>query len=332
MKRIFLIFLVFIGFPSAYGHRVVVTGGAGLIGSHLCQSLLDDGCDVICLDNLTSGDQRHVDRLQENPRFTFIKHDICNPVQIAEHIDAVYNLACPASPVFYQADPIQTLKTSFIGTFNMLELAKAHNAKFLHTSTSEIYGDPLLHPQEESYWGNVNPHGIRSCYDEGKRVAESLIFSYRNHYQLDTKIVRIFNTYGPNMRLDDGRVISNFITQALNGKPITVYGEGVQTRSICYVKDLVVGLRLMMEGPFTCSGPINLGNPQEMTILEIAQKIITMTGSHSEIIHLPLPQDDPHRRRPDISKAEKELGWKPTTTLDEGLMQTINYFKNLIDD
>lgn len=326
MKRILTLIFCCLLASSLQAKRIVVTGGAGLIGSHLCERLLEEGHEVICLDNLSSGNIENLQQYRNHPRFHFIEHDICDPFEYGLPLDEIYNLACPASPVHYQADPIQTLQTNFAGAKNMLDLAKAHDAKFLHTSTSEVYGDPEEHPQREDYWGHVNPIGIRACYDEGKRVAETLIFAYRQTYGIDTKIVRIFNTYGPNMKIDDGRVISNFVVQALRGEPITVYGSGQQTRSICYVSDMVDGLIRMMGQPPACSGPVNLGNPCEMTILELAEKVIALTGSSSEIVFLPLPQDDPKKRRPDITRAGQLLGWQPTTDADQGLLQTIEYF------
>jgi len=329
MNRFFLVVISSLFFVSLQAKCIVVTGGAGLIGSHLCKRLLEKEHDVICVDNLSSGNSENINRIIYHPKFQFIKQDICKPIEINAPIDEIYHLACPASPVYYQVNPIQTLDTNYIGTKNILELAKSHGAKFLHTSTSEVYGDPLVHPQREEYFGNVNPNGIRACYDEGKRVAEALIFSYRDAYNLDVKIVRIFNTYGPNMNSDDGRVVSNFIVQALNDEPITVYGDGKQTRSLCYVDDMIKGLTKMMAQPQGCSGPINLGNPNEMTILELAEKIISMTGSKSQIRYMPLPQDDPVKRRPDITKAEQILGWRPETNVDEGLRKTISYFKSL---
>jgi UDP-glucuronate decarboxylase len=286
-----------------------------------------EGNDVICIDNLSSGSYQNIAGLLNNAHFCFIDHDICDFVQVDRSVDEVYNLACPASPPFYQKDPVHTLMTNVIGTFNMLELAKTHGAKILQASTSEVYGDPLQHPQREDYFGNVNPNGIRSCYDEGKRAAESLMFSYRSMYGVDAKIVRIFNTYGPNMREDDGRVVSNFIVQALQGRPITVYGDGEQTRSLCYIDDLVDGLIKMMAQPKEFAGPVNLGNPEEMTVLEIANKVIALTQSNSEILFKPLPSDDPKKRKPDITLAEEALKWHPTTKAEAGLAKTIEYFK-----
>lgn len=326
MFRFFLsVALVFLSF-TLEAKNVLVTGGAGLIGSHLCDNLLQNGHTVICIDNLSTGSERNIQRLSKKANFHFIKHDICLPVESHENIDEIYNLACPASPPLYQKDPKFTLDTNYIGVRNMLELAKKHNAKFLQASTSEVYGDPLSHPQIESYWGNVNPIGIRSCYDEGKRIAETLVLTYRQMWNLDGKIVRIFNTYGPNMNPNDGRVISNFILQAIRNEPITVYGDGSQTRSICYVEDTVRGLIALMSQPKNYMGPVNIGNPQEMTILEIAQLILKLTGSNSEIAFLPLPQDDPIKRKPDISKARADLDWQPLVSPEEGILKTIQYF------
>lgn len=308
---------------------VLVTGGGGFIGSHLCERLLGEGWDVICLDNFFTGAKRNILHLTSNPSFEVIRHDITLPLSL--EVDAVFNLACPASPVHYQHDPVQTMRTSVIGAMNVLELARRLQIPVLQASTSEVYGDPLVHPQKEDYWGNVNPNGVRSCYDEGKRCAETLFFDYRRQYGLDVKVVRIFNTYGPRMRPDDGRVVSNFIVQALSGKDITVYGDGSQTRSFCYITDLVEGLvRMMASGP-EVNGPVNLGNPGEFTILHLAESVIRLTGSKSGIVHKTLPSDDPARRRPDISRAEKLLGWKPAVPLEEGLKKTIEYFKQELD-
>lgn len=308
---------------------VLVTGGGGFIGSHLCERLLAEGWDVICLDNFFTGSKKNILHLTSNPSFEVIRHDITLPLSL--EVDAVFNLACPASPVHYQHDPVQTVRTSVIGAMNVLELARRLRIPVLQASTSEVYGDPLVHPQREDYWGNVNPNGVRSCYDEGKRCAETLFFDYRRQYGLDVKVVRIFNTYGPRMRPDDGRVVSNFIVQALSGKDITVYGDGSQTRSFCYITDLVEGLvRMMASGP-EVNGPVNLGNPGEFTILHLAESVIRLTGSKSGIVHKTLPSDDPTRRRPDISRAEKLLGWKPAVPLEEGLKKTIEYFKQELD-
>lgn len=303
--------------------KVIVTGGAGFLGSHLCKRLLDEGKNVVCIDNLYTGSMQNIMPLLENDRFVFYEHDIIKPYDI--EADEIYNLACPASPVHYQKDPIYTAKISIFGILNALELAKKTGAKLLQASTSEIYGDALVHPQNENYFGNVNPTGVRSCYDEGKRVAESLICDYRRTYNLDLKIVRIFNTYGPNMDKNDGRVVSNFIVQALLGQDITIYGDGTQTRSFCYVDDLIDGFLKMMNSAL--SGPVNLGNPKEHTIREFADIIIKLTGSNSKIINMPLPQDDPKQRRPDIALAKKELNFEPKVELDEGLKKTIEYFK-----
>lgn len=305
---------------------VLVTGGAGFIGSHLCEQLLAEGNDVICLDNLFTGSKKNINHLLTNPHFVFLQHDIIDPIFLDRKIDQIYNLACPASPVHYQHNAIRTIKTNTIGMINVLGLAKKHRARILQASTSEVYGDPDVHPQPESYKGNVNPIGPRACYDEGKRVAETLCFDYHRQHKLDIRVARIFNTYGPRMARDDGRVVSNFIVQALERKDITLYGEGTQTRSFCYITDLVRGLILLMNAETT--GPINLGNPTEFTILELAEKVIAFTGSSSHIVHKPLPQDDPKQRKPDITLAQKTLKWEPTVELDEGLKKTIEYFKN----
>lgn len=306
--------------------RILVTGGAGFIGSNLCKKLLEKGNFVICLDNLFTGKEKNITFLKKNENFRFINHDVT--IKFDEEVDEIYNLACPASPIHYQEDAIKTLKTSILGAMNMLELAEKYNAKFLQASTSEVYGDPLVHPQIEKYWGNVNPIGIRSCYDEGKRCAETLASDYRRERNLDTKIVRIFNTYGPNMAPDDGRVVSNFILQALRNQDITIFGDGSQTRSFCYVDDLLDGLIKMMGS--NLSGPVNLGNPSERTILEFAKLIIKLTDSKSKITYRELPADDPTRRQPDITLAKKELGWKPQIDIEDGLLKTIEYFKELI--
>lgn len=302
--------------------KILVTGGAGFLGSWLCDRLLREGNHVLCVDNYFTGSKRNIDYLIPNPYFEVIRQDICQPLYV--EVDEIYNLACPASPKYYQQDPIQTMKTSILGTFNMLGLAKRTGAKILHTSTSEIYGDPKEHPQSEEYWGNVNPIGIRACYDEGKRAAETLCFDYNRQHGVDVKVVRIFNTYGPRMARDDGRVVSNFVVQALEGKPITIYGEGNQTRSFCYVEDMVNGLISMMDSNIT--GPINLGNPNEFTIKELAMKVLHFTHSSSKIVYEPLPGDDPKQRRPDIDKARQLLGWEPKIELVEGLIKTIDYF------
>ncbi|MCF7861744.1 SDR family oxidoreductase [Candidatus Woesearchaeota archaeon] len=309
---------------------VLVTGGAGFIGSHLCKMLLEKGERVICLDNLFTGSEENIKVLYDNPNFRFIKHDIINPFFASEHIDQVYNLACPASPPAYQFNAIRTVKANTVGMINMLGLAKLHNARILQASTSEVYGDPLQHPQTESYWGNVNCNGIRSCYDEGKRVAETLCFDYHRQNKVDIKIVRIFNTYGPNMDPQDGRVVSNFIMQALKNEDITIYGDGNQTRSFCYVDDLVKGIYLMMNSKDEFCGPVNLGNPGEFTILELAKKVIEVIGCDSKIVYQDLPSDDPKVRKPDITLAYNKLGWKPSVDIDNGLINTIKYFRKFI--
>ena len=309
--------------------RVLVTGGAGFIGSHLCERLLDLGYEVICMDNLFTGQKDNIRHLLNNPYFEFIRKDVTEDIQV--ECDQIYNLACPASPIHYQYDPIKTIKTSFIGALHVLGLAKRCHATVLQASTSEVYGDPEVHPQPESYWGHVNPDGIRSCYDEGKRAAETLFFDYHRQHNVDIKVVRIFNTYGPNMRGDDGRVVSNFIVQALKGEDITIYGDGKQTRSFCYVDNLVEALIKMMNSRSGFTGPVNLGNPGEFTMLELAEKVIAQTGSKSKIVHMPLPQDDPTQRKPVIELAKKELNWEPTIPLDEGLKKTIEYFKDKIN-
>ena len=308
--------------------RVLVTGGAGFIGSHLCRRLLDEGHDVLCVDNFYTGTRHNVRELLSNPRFELMRHDVCFPLYV--EVDEIYNLACPASPIHYQFDPVQTTKTSVHGAINMLGLAKRVKAKILQASTSEIYGDPSIHPQTEDYWGNVNPIGPRSCYDEGKRCAETLLFDYRRQHNLRIKVARIFNTYGPRMHPNDGRVVSNFIVQALGNRDINVYGAGTQTRSFCYVDDLVEGLIALMHTTDDITGPINLGNPGEFTILELAEMIIKLTKSSSRVIHQPLPQDDPKQRQPDISSAINKLGWKPKIALREGLLKTIAYFEQIV--
>jgi UDP-glucuronate decarboxylase len=308
--------------------RVLVTGGAGFIGSHLCERLLNEGNEVICVDNFYTGTKDNIKHLLDNPYFELIRHDITFPLYV--EVDEIYNLACPASPVHYQRDPVQTVKVSVHGSINMLGLAKRLRIKILQASTSEVYGDPEVHPQPESYWGNVNPLGPRACYDEGKRCAETLFFSYHKQHNLKIKIARIFNTYGPRMHPNDGRVVSNFIVQALKGDPITVYGDGSQTRSFCYIDDMVEALIKLMNSREDFTGPVNLGNPQEFTILELAEKVIKLTGSKSKIIFKPLPEDDPKQRRPDISLAKKELQWEPKTPLEEGLEKTIFYFKKVL--
>jgi UDP-glucuronate decarboxylase len=307
--------------------RVMVTGGAGFLGSHLCERLLDAGDEVLCVDNFYSSTRDNVTHLLEHPHFELMRHDVTFPLYV--EVDEIYNLACPASPVHYQHDPVQTTKTSVHGAINMLGLAKRVGAKILQASTSEVYGDPEVHPQTESYRGSVNPIGPRACYDEGKRCAETLFFDYWRQNQLQIKVARIFNTYGPRMHPHDGRVVSNFIVQALAGEPITIYGKGTQTRSFCYVDDLIDGLMRLMATPKEETGPINLGNPHEHTILELAKKVIAMTGSRSKIEYRPLPADDPLQRRPDISKAKKALGWEPVTAVHVGLGRTIEYFRGL---
>jgi UDP-glucuronate decarboxylase len=308
--------------------RVLVTGGAGFIGSHLCERLLARGDEVLCVDNFFTATRSNVSGLKSNPRFELIRHDVCFPLYA--EVDKIYNLACPASPIHYQFDPVQTTKTSVHGAINMLGLAKRVKAKILQASTSEVYGDPAVHPQIEEYWGNVNPVGPRSCYDEGKRCAETLFFDYYRQHRLRIKVARIFNTYGPRMHPNDGRVVSNFVVQALQNKDITIYGEGTQTRSFCYVDDLVDGLIRLMETGDDVVGPVNLGNPGEFTIRQLAEMVIEGTGSASKIIHHPLPMDDPKQRRPDISKAQELLDWRPKVPLRDGLAQTIAYFEQLL--
>lgn len=309
--------------------RILITGGAGFIGSHLCTRLLSEGNEVICLDNYFTGSKDNIMHLLGNPRFELVRHDVINPYHV--EVDQIYNLACPASPVHYQHNPIKTVKTSVMGAINMLGLAKRVGARILQASTSEVYGDPAIHPQPEPYWGNVNPIGIRSCYDEGKRCAETLFMDYHRQNNVDIKIIRIFNTYGPRMHPNDGRVVSNFIIQALRGEPITIYGEGNQTRSFQYVDDLVEGMVRMMNDSGDFTGPVNLGNPNEFTIRELAEKVIELTGSKSRITYLPLPSDDPRQRQPDITLAGEKLGgWRPTIQLNEGLLKTIGYFQSII--
>ncbi len=307
--------------------RILVTGGAGFIGSHLCKRLISEGSEVICLDNLFTGKKENISSLLASPNFEFIRHDIIDPISL--DVDEIYNLACPASPIHYQYDAIKTVKTNIIGTINMLGIAKRTGAKLVQASTSEVYGDPNIHPQTEEYWGNVNPIGIRSCYDEGKRCAETLCFDYYRQYGIKIKIVRIFNTYGPNMRPDDGRVVSNFIVQALGGRDITIYGDGMQTRSFCYVDDLIEGFIKMMNTELNITGPINLGNPKEFTVIELANEILKKIKSASKLKFEPLPQDDPRKRKPDISKAKEVLNWSPTVQLSQGLDSTIDYFRNI---
>ncbi|KPA18307.1 NAD-dependent dehydratase [Candidatus Magnetomorum sp. HK-1] len=305
--------------------RVLVTGGAGFIGSHLCEKLVHEGYDVICLDNLFCGRKKNIFQLLSLPNFEFIRHDIVEPITL--EVDIIYNLACPASPVHYQYNPVKTVRTNVMGVLNMLDLANSVNATLLQASTSEVYGDPQVHPQKEDYWGYVNPLGLRSCYDEGKRVAETLIMDYHRQYQVNVKIVRIFNTYGPKIAINDGRVVSNFIVQALNGEDITIYGDGQQTRSFCYVDDLIDGLIKMMNTSNDFTGPVNLGKPTEITVLALAKMIIRMTQSQSNIIFQHLPQDDPKQRQPDITLAQSKLEWSPKISLETGLAKTIDFFK-----
>ena len=308
--------------------KIMVTGGAGFLGSHLCESLLNEGHDVLCVDNFFTGSKDNIQHLLPNSRFELMRHDVTFPLYV--EVDQIYNFACPASPVHYQFDPVQTTKTSVHGAINMLGLAKRVRARILQASTSEVYGDPEVHPQTEDYWGRVNPIGIRSCYDEGKRCAETLFFDYHRQHSLDIKVVRIFNTYGPRMHPEDGRVISNFIVQALRGEDITIYGDGMQTRSFCYVDDLISGIIKMMQSESGFAGPINLGNPSEFTIAELAKKVISMVNSKSRVIHLPLPQDDPKQRQPNIALARENLDWEPTVSLNDGLVKTISYFEKLL--
>lgn len=314
--------------PMHIRKRVLITGGAGFLGSHLCERLIEKGCDVICVDNLYTGSKRNIIQLLSNPYFELYRHDITFPLFI--EVDEIYNLACPASPIHYQNDPVQTTKVNVHGSINMLGLAKRLKIKILQASTSEVYGDPTEHPQTESYRGNVNCIGPRSCYDEGKRCAETLFFDYYRQHKLQIKVARIFNTYGPRMHLNDGRVVSNFIVQSLQGKPITVFGDGKQSRSFCYVDDLIEGFIRLFNSPNDVTGPINLGNPSEFTILELAEKVIAVTGSKSEIIFKSLPEDDPRQRRPDITKANQVLDWKPKVPLDKGLKKTVAYFDELL--
>ena len=308
--------------------RILVTGGAGFIGSHLCERLVNEGHDVICIDNFYSGSKENVWHLIGKPNFELVRHDVINPYWA--EIDEIYNLACPASPIYYQNDPIQTTKTSFFGAYHMLGLARRTKAKILQSSTSEVYGDPNVHPQPESYWGNVNPIGLRSCYDEGKRVAETLFFDYHRLHKVRSKVIRIFNTYGPRMAVSDGRVVSNFVVQALKGEDLTIYGDGQQTRSFQYVSDLIEGMIRMMDTPDDFTGPVNLGNPGEFTMLELAEKVIKKIGGKSKIVFRPLPSDDPKMRCPDITIAKRELGWEPKVPLDEGLDHIIAYFREYL--
>ncbi len=308
--------------------RILVTGGAGFLGSHLCERLLAEGADIICVDNFFTGARRNIEDLLDSKHFELVRHDVTFPLYV--EVDRIYNLACPASPVHYQHDPVQTTKTSVHGAINMLGLAKRLRAKILQASTSEVYGDPSVHPQTEDYWGHVNPIGVRSCYDEGKRCAETLFFDYWRQHKLRIKVARIFNTYGPRMHPNDGRVVSNFIVQALLGRDITVYGDGTQTRAFCYVDDLIDGLVRLMNSADEVIGPINIGNPAEFTMRELAAAVIDLTGSRSKVVHRPLPEDDPRQRRPDITKAQNNLGWEPRTPLKVGLEKTIAYFETLL--
>lgn len=307
--------------------KVLVTGGAGFLGSHLCEKLIESGHEVLCVDNLFTGSKENVKHLLTNPNFEFMRHDVTFPLYV--EVDQIYNLACPASPKHYQSDPAQTTKTSVIGAINMLGLAKRTGARILQASTSEVYGDPEVHPQPEEYWGKVNPIGIRSCYDEGKRCAETLFFDYHRQYGVEIKVMRIFNTYGPRMDRNDGRVVSNFIVQALQGSDITIYGDGSQTRSFCYVDDLIAGMISLMNSPKDVIGPINIGNPNEFSISELVSEVISLTNSKSKVVELPLPEDDPRQRQPDITKAKSILGWAPSVQLEQGLKKTIEYFAEL---
>ncbi|EIL98629.1 NAD-dependent dehydratase [Rhodanobacter thiooxydans] len=310
--------------------RILVTGGAGFLGSHLCDRLLHDGHDVLCVDNFFTGSKRNVAHLLSHPYFELMRHDVTFPLYV--EVERIFNLACPASPVHYQHDPVQTTKTSVHGAINMLGLAKRVKARILQASTSEVYGDPEVHPQIEGYWGKVNPIGIRSCYDEGKRCAETLFFDYHRQHALDIKVVRIFNTYGPRMHPNDGRVVSNFIMQALRGEDITIYGDGSQTRSFCYVDDLIEAIVRMMESERGFTGPVNIGNPVEHTMLELAEKVLALVGGRSKLVYRPLPSDDPRQRQPDIGVARGQLGWQPTVALEDGLKETIGYFRRLLQD
>ena len=309
--------------------NILITGGAGFLGSHLCDALIEKGHDILCVDNFFTGNKSNISHLLTKPNFTLIRHDVTFPLYV--EVDQIYNLACPASPIHYQFDPVQTTKTSVHGAINMLGLAKRLKARILQASTSEVYGDPEIHPQPEEYWGRVNPIGIRSCYDEGKRCAETLFFDYWRQHKVEIKVMRIFNTYGPRMHPRDGRVVSNFIVQALNNKPITIYGDGSQTRSFCYVDDLITGMIKLMESHKSITGPINMGNPSEFTMIELAELVIKLTSSRSKLKFKPLPEDDPKQRQPNISLAKSKLNWSPKVSLEEGLNKTITYFKNLLD-
>lgn len=315
---------------NTHNKRILVTGGAGFLGSHLCARLLENNNEVICADNLFSGSLNNLKNILQNPKFKFIKHDIIEPLNIGFDIDQIYNLACPASPIHYQIDPIKTTKTNVLGILNMLELASKTGAVLLQASTSEVYGDPEVHPQPESYRGSVNPNGIRSCYDEGKRVAESLCFDYYRQHNVKIKIIRIFNTFGPGMSVDDGRVVSNFIVQALKDQDITIYGNGTQTRSFCYIDDLIRGMIQLMESREAFTGPVNIGNPNEFTVTKLAELVVSLTNSKSKLIYKPLPQDDPLQRKPVIDLAQKELKWNPEVQLEEGLIKTIDYFRKVL--
>ncbi len=309
--------------------KILITGGAGFLGSHLCDRLLEQGHEVLCVDNYFTGNKNNILHLLDNPKFELMRHDVTFPLYV--EVDEIYNLACPASPIHYQHDPVQTTKTSVHGAINMLGLAKRVGAKILQASTSEVYGDPSVHPQQEDYWGNVNPIGIRSCYDEGKRCAETLFFDYHRQHKLRIKVMRIFNTYGPRMHPQDGRVVSNFIVQALRGEPITIYGDGSQTRSFCYVDDLIRGMIALMESSDEFTGPVNIGNPNEFTIRQLAEEIIKQTGAQSELITQPLPSDDPKQRQPDISLAKQQLAWEPSVELEQGVAKTIDYFRSIVN-
>lgn len=323
-----LIYYITIAIKEQKVEKILVTGGAGFLGSHLCEALLRDGNDVLCVDNLFTGAKSNIEHLMKYPRFEFMRHDVTLPLYV--EVDRIYNLACPASPIHYQHDPVQTTKTSVHGAINMLGLAKRTKARFFQASTSEVYGDPEEHPQPESYWGSVNPVGTRACYDEGKRCAETLCFDYYRQHKMEIKVVRIFNTYGPRMHPQDGRVVSNFVMQALRNEPITIYGTGSQTRSFCYVDDMIDGFLKMMDSPAEFVGPVNLGNPVEFTILELAERVLSLTNSSSKLCFVPLPSDDPRQRRPNISLAQEALKWSPKIDLDSGLKRTIKYFRELV--